>query len=62
MEITKKDIGKRVTFRSPRKWSNDKATRIITNVTERGWICVNFEGCRPFYVYPHEVIELHEEG
>lgn len=58
-KITKKDIGKRVTFRALRKWSNAKATRIITDVTENDTICVNFEGCRPFYVFQHEVIKLH---
>jgi hypothetical protein len=59
MKATKKDIGLKVTFRSPTRWSNQKATRIIRDVREDGGVEVVFGGWWRFSVREHEIIEIH---
>ncbi len=59
--VTEKDIGKRVTFRSPRMWNSAKATRVIRGIGSRGGPIVYFGGYTDFCVRPHEVIEILEK-
>jgi len=59
--LTKKDIGKYVTFRPLTRWGTPKVTRKITHVFKpSGRHCcgVTYNGCRPFYVHHREILEI----
>ena len=61
VKTTKKDIGKRVVFRSLCRWNSAKATRIIKEISKFGGPIVRFGGYANFVVRPHEVIEIIEQ-
>lgn len=53
-------VGKKMTFRSPTRWSNQKATRVIRRIDWLGRPCVKFGGWDDFIVHEHEIIDIEE--
>jgi len=59
MEVTHKDIGKKVTFKlNICNWIPKKETRIIRDVTISGYIIIHYEGSKNFFIKQDEVIEV----
>ena len=62
-KLTKKDIGKYITFKHVTRWGTPKTKRKITHVFKpNGRQCcgVTYNGCRPFYVHHGEILEISE--
>ena len=51
-------IGKSITFRSPTRWSDCKAKRLIRSIDGIGRPCVKFGGWGDFAIHEHEVIDI----
>jgi hypothetical protein len=49
-------IGQKITFKSPTRWGNSKATRII-NGTFKGLPTVRYGGWSAFVINANEIIE-----
>ncbi len=59
--LTKRDIGKYVTFRPVTRWGTPKVKRKITHLFKpKGAqaLGVTYNGCRPFYVHSREIISI----
>ena len=62
MKVTKKDIGKKITFKEATRAGCDKTTRILRGITPEGKLIVRYQGWNVFYLHPHEVIEIEDKG
>ncbi len=62
--LTKKDIGKYVTFRPVTRWGTPKVKRKITHVFRAKGdrsLGVTYNGCSPFYVHSREIIGISKD-
>jgi len=58
MRVTKKDIGKDITFKiGACTWTPRKETRILRDV-QNGYAVVRYAGSENFYVKPAEIISI----
>lgn len=53
-------VGDRIKFRSPTRYSNVTAIRVIREILPNGYVTVGFQGWKDFYVRPHEILEVIE--
>ena len=63
-DITKDDIGKRITFKIETcYWIPRKETRVVNGVTGDGnFISVRCYGCPKFLIHQHEVISIESDN
>ena len=55
-------VGDEITFRAVCRWGAPKLRRKVVELGTGGLdghVGVNAHGCRPFWVRPHEIIEVH---
>lgn len=58
MKLTKKDIGKKVGFKSLTRWNSGKAIRKIKDIRKDGCPLVRFGGWSEFAIRPNEIIRI----
>lgn len=55
------EIGDRITFKSPTRWADRKATRVVKGFDPHGRPEVAYGGCPYFIVQLHEVISVQKK-